>query len=175
MNKRWFAALTIVGFAAGFLAVGVSLSRAQDAKAPDLSNLRDAVKAASKRGNNVDEIVKAIDALDKYLAKGFAAPKAGDSPAVPAELLELRQAVEMAGRKGEDVDAIRTELDAIEKAIVGKALTPPRPAPLPEPPAPPAPPRGQPFPGVPFDRPFPIPDFPVPEFRGGGGDRELME
>src|SRR5437870_649689 len=108
--RRWFAAIAIVGFAASFVAVGVTLSRAQDAKAPDLSNLRDAVVAAAKRGANVTEVAKALDALEKAVAKGFAAPKPGEAP--PAELAALRDAVETAGRKGEKVDDIRTELDA---------------------------------------------------------------
>jgi hypothetical protein len=116
------------------LALSPSLSVAQEQKAPDLSDLRDAVKAASKRGNNVDEVAKALDALEKALAKGFTPPKPGAAP--PAELVALREAVEAAGKKGENVDGIRAELETIEKAITGKALTPPKPVPVEPPPTP---------------------------------------
>jgi serine protease Do len=163
LTKRWLAAIAIVGF----VAVGVSLSSAQEGKAPDLSNLRDAVSAASKRGANVDDVAKALDALEKTLAKGFTAPKDGTPP---TELVALRDAVETAARKGEKVDGIRTELEAVEKALIGKALTPPKPVPPREPeprPVRPLPPR--------FDVPFPVlPDFPRGG-AGGGVDRELME
>ncbi|MBA4064151.1 MAG: hypothetical protein C0501_10645 [Isosphaera sp.] len=94
---------------------------ARDAKPADLADLRDAVKAAAKKGNNVGEIAKAVDAVGQLLAKGWAAPKPGDAP--PPELAALRDAVEAAARKGENVDGIRTELEAVEKALVGRTLT----------------------------------------------------
>jgi hypothetical protein len=94
---------------------------AADPKSVDLSDLKDAVKAATKKGANVDEVGKALDAVAKHLAEGWTAPKPDDAP--PAELTALREAVEAAARKGENVDAIREELDAVEKALLGRALT----------------------------------------------------
>ena len=171
ITKRLCAAIAIVGFAAAFVAVGVTLSHAQDAKAPDLANLRDAVQAAAKRGNNVDEIAKAVDALGKTLSKGWTAPKPGATVEAPPELVAVRDAVETAARKGEKVDAIRTELEAVEKAMIGKNLTPPKPAPAPELPTPP---RVAPFPPPQFENPFPVlPEF--GNFPGGAVDRELLK
>jgi serine protease Do len=164
--KRWLAASAVLGLAATFVGVGVTLSIAQEQKTPDLSDLRDAVRAASKRGNNVDEVAKAVDALEKRLAKGFTPPKPGEAP--PAELLALRGAVEAAGAKGENVEGIRAELEKVEKAITGKTLAPPKPLPPPV-----DPPPFRPMPGNPFDRPFPIPQPVFPN--GGGVDRELLE
>jgi hypothetical protein len=113
---------------------------ARDGKPADLSDLRDAVKAAAKKGNNVGEIAKAVDAVEQLLAKGWTVPKPGDAP--PAELTALRDAVEAAARKGENVDGIRAELDAVEKGLVGKALTAAKPEvkPLGEPKTDPDPP-----------------------------------
>jgi hypothetical protein len=164
-GKRWLAAATILGVFAAVVGFGISLATAQESKAPDLSDLRDAVKAAAKRGNNVDEVERALDVLEKSLAKGFTPPKPG--LAAPAELVGLRQAVEAAGRKGENVDAIRAELEKVEKAMTGKALTPPKPVPAP------VDPPFRPMPGNPFERPFP---FPQPAFPNGGGiDPELQK
>jgi hypothetical protein len=118
------------------LALSPPPSAAQESKAPDLSDLRDAVKAAAKRGNNVDEVAKVLDALEKALARGFTPPKPGAAADAPAELVALREAVETAGRKGEDVDAIRAELESIEKAITGKAFERPKPKPVEPPPVP---------------------------------------
>ena len=74
--RRWFAAIAILGFAAASVGVGVTLLSAQEAKAPDLSGVRESVAAAAKRGANVTEVVQALDALEKSLAKGFT-PKPG--------------------------------------------------------------------------------------------------
>src|SRR5262245_42764543 len=108
--------------AIGFVALVVGfgpLATAQDKKAPDLTELRDAVKDANKRGANVTEITAALDALERAVAKGNVA--AGPGRPVPPELQALRDAVEAAGRKGENVDAIRKELEVVEKALTGKA------------------------------------------------------
>ena len=131
-GKRFLAA--IVG-----LALSPSLSLAQDLKAPDLTDLRDAVRAASKRGDNVDEVSRALDALEKALVKGFTPPKPGAAATAPPELVALREAVEAAGRKGENVDGIRAELDGVEKALTGKAFERPKPVPVELPPTPPQP------------------------------------
>jgi hypothetical protein len=129
VRKCFFAAT--VGFV-----LAASPAPAQEQKAPDLSDLRDAVKAASKRGHNVGEVAKALDALEKALAKGFTPPKPGETPAPLLELVALRGAVETAGAKGEDVAAIRGELDAIEKTVAGKVFERPKPVPLPVDPPP---------------------------------------
>ena len=87
-------------------------------KAVDLSDLRDAITTAGKRGENVDDIKRALDALEKALAKGGAAPK----EAARAELAAVRRAVEAAARKGEKVDGIAKELDDVEKALTGRVF-----------------------------------------------------
>jgi len=110
---------------------GTGRLAAQDAKAPDLSDLRDAVVAANKRGENVTDIRKSLEVLEKSFAKGWTAPKAGN-PA-PAELVAIRDAVEAAAKKGENVAEIGKELEAIEKAVTGQAFVRPKPAPEPEP------------------------------------------
>ena len=46
--RRWFAAIAILGFAAASVGIGVSLSSAQEAKAPDLTGLRESVAAAGQ-------------------------------------------------------------------------------------------------------------------------------
>jgi hypothetical protein len=153
----------------------MSLSTAEEPKAPDLSELRDAVKAASKRGENVDEIRKALDALDKLLTKGWTAPKPGETIPAPVELAALREAVEAAAKKGENVEAISKELEVIEKAMTGKSFM--RPKPLP-----PLPEQPRPQPQDPFNFPqvpgFPqnIPNFPqVVPFPGGAIDPEVIQ
>ena len=165
--RRWFAAIAILGFAAASVGIGVTLTSAQEARAPDLTGLRESVAAAAKRGANVTEVVQALDALERSLAKGFA-PRPGG--AAPAELKALRDAVETAGARGEKVDGVRTELEAVEKAMIGKALTPPKPLP---PVDPPARPPVRPLP----DNLFPLPQFDLPNFPGGapGVDRELLK
>ncbi|HVL14452.1 MAG TPA: hypothetical protein VM529_17905 [Gemmata sp.] len=111
---------------------------AQEAKAPDLAGLRESVAAAAKRGANVTEVVLALDALERSLAKGFA-PRPGG--AAPAELKALRDAVETAGARGEKVDGVRAEHDRVEVAMTGKAFERPKPVPveLPQPAARPEP------------------------------------
>jgi hypothetical protein len=172
IGKRLFAAAAVVGFAALFVLLGVRFSTADEPKVPDLSDLRDAVKAAGKRGENVDEVKKALDALEKSLAKGFT-PKPGAAP--PAELVALRDAVEAAARKGENVEDIRTQLDAVEKALVGRVLVSPKPVPAQPDPVRPNP---RPNPGR-FDPVFPQPlplEFPqFPDFNPGGIDRDALQ
>jgi hypothetical protein len=124
---KWFLAL----FAATGLA---SFATADEPKGPDLSDLRDAVKAASKRGENVSEIAKALNALEKFVARGWAGPKSGTISA-PPELTALRDAVETALKKGENVEAISKELQAVEKAMTGQAFVRPDPQPPVDPPA----------------------------------------
>jgi hypothetical protein len=123
-GKRWLAAATVLAFAALFLGVGVRLSSADEPKAADLADLRDAVKAANKRGDNVDEVEKALDALEKAMTKDFKV----DAKNPPSELTALRNAVEAAGRKGENVDDIRKQLDAVEMKLLGRVLVAPKPA-----------------------------------------------
>ncbi|HEY1187419.1 MAG TPA: PDZ domain-containing protein [Gemmata sp.] len=103
-----------------------------EAAKPDLGDLRDAVAAAEKRGDNVDSIRGALAALERVLAKGAA--KRGDAP---PELAALREAVESAAKKGENVAAISKELGAVEKALTGREyerpkIEEPKPDPLPE-------------------------------------------
>lgn len=106
--------------AAAFAALLAAPAVADEPKSVDLSDLRDAVKAAAKRGANVGEVTKALDAVEKMLAKDWKAPKADAAP--PAELTALRDAVEAVAKRGENVDAIRTELDAVEKASIGRVI-----------------------------------------------------
>ena len=146
LKSRWLAAAAVLGFAAIFTGIGVRLSVAQDAKVPDLSDIRDAVKAANKRGENVSEIVTALDALEKAVAKGWTFPQAGRTVPPPPQLAALRDAVDAAARKGENVDAITKELEIVEKAMTGQALTRPKPQPVVDPPIRPNP--------QPFERPF---------------------
>jgi hypothetical protein len=174
-GQRWLAAATVLAFAALCIGAGVRFSTADEPKATELADLRDAVTAASKRGDNVDEIAKSLDALDKLLAKGWK-PEAGKKTDPPAELTAVRNAVEAAARKGENVDDIRKQLDAVEMKLVGKVLTAPKPATPPLGDPPPARPE---FPNrrVPNDFPA-FPAFPAPGFNrdfGGGIDREALQ
>jgi hypothetical protein len=109
------------------------------ARAVDLAPLRDAVEAAAKKGENVENIRTALDAFEK------AAPKAA-AGRVPAELQALRDAVTAAAKKGENVEAIAKELAKVELAVAGRELNPPKPAPQPQPQ-----PRPQPREPNPFD------------------------
>jgi serine protease Do len=133
---------------------------AKDAKAVDLTALRDAVDTAAKRGENVEAIRKALDAFAKT------SPKAANG-AVPAELQALRDAVDAAARKGENVEAIAKELAAVERAVAGKSLAKSRPEPRPEPEPNPNPGR------VPFPNPFPNPGV-FPAQPPAGIDVELF-
>lgn len=110
LGTRVLAALTVFA-----LALGAS---ADAPKAVDLSDLRDAITTADKRGENVDDIKRALDALEKALTKGGTAPKG----TARAELAAVRRAVEVAARKGEKVDGIAKELDAVEKALTGRVF-----------------------------------------------------
>jgi hypothetical protein len=114
---------------------------AQPNKKVDIEDLRDAIAAADKRGENVSTIREKFTAFEKALAKGFTAGPPGAPAPTPAELAELRDAVEMAAKKGENVEPIAKELGAIERAIVGREFERPKP-PVPEPMRPlPVPPR----------------------------------
>lgn len=125
--ERLAAAGSVILGAVLTIGLGVRLSSAEEPAKPDLSELRDAVRSASKRGANVDEIGRALDALEKKLGQGWKAPGPKDPP--PTELQALRDAVEAAGRKGEDVDEIRKQLAAVEKALIGRVLDQPKPPP----------------------------------------------
>lgn len=154
MTRSALAAALVVALAGWHLT-------AQDPKPVDLAPLREAVDKALKRGENVDEVSKALDAFEKAGAKSNAG-------AVPRELQALRDAVDAAARKGENVEAIAKELAAVETAVTGKPLEKPkpRPEPLPEDP------RPNPRPGFPN---VPFPAFPQPGIGGGGIDRELFD
>lgn len=152
---NWVAALAVA-------VAGWHLS-AQEPLPVNLGPLREAVEQALKRGENVDEVRKALDALDR------AGPKPG-ATAVPAELQALRDAVDAAARKGEGVAAIAKELAAVETAVVGRSLEKPKPGPRPLPPDPgPQPPA---LPGFPNVQP---PVGGVFSGFGGGIDRELFD
>ncbi|MFM8275343.1 MAG: S1C family serine protease, partial [Gemmata sp.] len=151
---KWAAAAALVAAAvwAGFAPAAQEPRPGADDTAVDLGALRDAVDAAARRGENVDEVRKALAALER-------ARPAANAGRVPAELRALRDAVDAAAKKGENVEAIAKELEQVEKAVAGRALTRPRPEPArPEP--------------NPFNRrdplPFPLP--PVPDNLGGGID-----
>ena len=103
-----------------FAILVAALAGADDPRPVDLTDLKEAVQAASKKGANVFEVAQALAALEKRLAKDRPALKPGDKP--PAELTTLRAAVQEAARKGEDVAAIRAELDALEKALLGRIV-----------------------------------------------------
>jgi len=150
------------------MGIGTRFSSAQDAKAPDLSELRDAIKAAGKRGDNVDEVRKAVDVLEKFLAKGWTPPVGGRAVAAPPELVAVRESVEAASKKGENVEEIRKQLELVEKTMTGNVLARPKPLPPPDEPVRPNP-RNPDFPGFPGLPAFP--NFP----QGGGVDPELLQ
>lgn len=177
-GRRWLAAAAVLAFAALFIGVGIRYSTADEPKPVDLTDLRDAVKSASKAGENVDEIAKALDPFEKVMAKGWKAEPGRTDP--PAELLVLRQAVDGAARKGENVEEIRKQLEAVEMKLLGRVLAAPKPV---------VPPLGDPIKPEPRVRPFPnefpvpprieFPAFPQPVFPdrgfGGGIDREALQ
>ena len=113
------------------------------ARTADLADLKAAIAAADKRGENVGAIRDALAALEKALTKGAAKP--GEAP---PELVALREAVELAVRKGENVEGVAKELGRVEKALTGREYERPKP---PEPK---------------FE---PEPQFPVPPRRPGMG------
>jgi hypothetical protein len=119
--------------AVGAVWAGAALT-AQEPKPVDLTALRDAVARAGRRGENVDDIRAALDALEK------AAPRLR-AERVPPELQALRDAVDGAARKGEKVEAIAEALLAVETAVAGRSLARPKPEPTPNP---------GPFPDAPF-------------------------
>lgn len=170
LGNRLLAALVILGSAVLFTGVGIALSNAEESKVTDLSDLRDAITAAGKRGENVTEIRKALDTLEKSLAKGWTAPASGKTVDPPAELVALRDAVEAAAKKGENVEEIRKQLDIVEKALTGKVQSKPKPIP-PIAPLPPNDPFQPPFEG----RPRPPRPFPQPVFPGAGVDPEAIQ
>lgn len=152
LGHRLVAAVAIVGSALLFMGVAVTLSNADEPRATELNELRDAINAAAKRGENVDEIRKAFDALQKSLGNGFTAPEPGKTSEPSPELAALRDTVEAAARKGENVEEIRKQLETVEKALTGKILAKPKPLPPVDPPVdPPFNPkvRPQPFPMMP--------------------------
>jgi hypothetical protein len=91
-------------------------------RTPDLSELKDAVARADKRGENVGVILEALAAFEKALGKS--AIKAGETP---PELTALREAVESAMKKSENVEAISKELGVIEKTLTGREYERPKP------------------------------------------------
>ncbi|VTS00366.1 serine protease : Putative periplasmic serine endoprotease DegP-like OS=alpha proteobacterium Q-1 GN=htrA PE=4 SV=1: PDZ_2 [Gemmata massiliana] len=158
---KWAAAIGFVGAAVW---LGFSLVAQEpkpfpvaDAKQVDLTALREAVTAATKRGENVDDILKALETLEK-------ASPATKSGRVPPELQALRDAVDAAAKKGENVEAVLKELAAVEIAVTGRSLAKPRPDPRPELPPnqfnPPA-----------LDVPFQVVPFPNP----GRIDRDAIQ
>lgn len=136
MSRYALFAVAVIGFFGG-----TATALAQPNAKPDLAELRDAIAAADKRGENVSTIREKFVAFEKALAKGFAAGTPGSPVPTQAELAELSDAVEMAAKKGENVGAIAKELGLIERAIVGREFERPKP-PAPEPMRPlPVPPR----------------------------------
>jgi hypothetical protein len=136
---------------AGFV-LSAAAARADEPKpaAVDLADLKAALAAAQKRGDNVDAVAEALAALEKVLGKGA---KPGEAP---PELTALREAVEAAARKGENVEAVAKELGRVEKALTGREYQ--RPAP-PEPKA----------------EPEPVPQFrPPARGRPGFGNRVVI-
>jgi hypothetical protein len=82
-------------------------------KSVNLTDLRDAVNAADKRGDNVSDIRKALDALEK-------APPGIKTGTATTELRALRAAVDVAAKKGENVEEIAKQLAVVETAVAGK-------------------------------------------------------
>ncbi|MFM8273473.1 MAG: hypothetical protein ACKODX_14260 [Gemmata sp.] len=112
-------------------AAGGTLTAAAEPAVPDLSDLRDAVKAADKRGDNVTAVAKALDALEVSVAKGWAFPAPGRTVPAPVELAAVREAVELAKAKGENVEAVLRQLELLEKAMTGQVLARPKAVPPP--------------------------------------------
>jgi hypothetical protein len=163
------ATLAVVVSAVAFMGIGVALSNALEQTPPDVTELRDAVNAAAKRGDNVAEIRKSLEAFEKAIAKGWTPPAAGKTIEPPSELLELRHTVEAAARKGENVEEILKQLEVVEKAVTGKTQAKPKPLPPVEPAQP--------------DNPFQLPlgpgnlqlqPFPQPVFPNAGIDADAV-
>jgi hypothetical protein len=168
--KTWFAAAAMFGLAVCLFGGNVRSSAAGAAEPVDLAELKDAITTASKRGANLDEVTKALAALDKLLAAGWKKPEAKAD--APKELIALRQAVEAAGRKGENVEEIARQLEAVEMNLLGRALTAPKPVPPPlgEIPREQPPPRR-----VPNDFPFPRVEFPPRALPNPGVDPDALQ
>lgn len=170
-RKRCLAAAAVFGIAMVGIGAGVRFSAADEPGVADLADLRDAVQAASKRGENVDEVARALAALEKVLVGGWK-PKERDQNG-PPELQAVRQAAEAAGRKGENVEEIIKQLEVVEKKLTGRVQTAPKPVPPPlgDPKPEPRPRtfRGE-FP-IPRVQPFVLPDRGI----GGGVDREALQ
>jgi hypothetical protein len=112
---------------------------ADEPRISNLVDLREAIAAAAKRGENVTEIRQALDQLEQSLARGWTALKPGEQRPASPELTALRDAVETAARKGENVEEIRKQLEALGKALTGQTFVRPKPMPPaaePEPPLP---------------------------------------
>lgn len=173
---RWCVAVLVVGCAALWMGWRVAQSTADEPKLAVLSDLRDAVQMAERRGANVTEIREALDQLEKALQQGLKVEPGQTDP--PRELVALREAVEAAARKGENVDGIRKELEAVERKLIGRTLQMERPREQPvEPPRDPNRPRRPPF-LPPGDGDFPIPPgLVMPRLPGNlpGIDRELFD
>jgi hypothetical protein len=166
LGYRFAAAFGIVGFATLITCLAVALSNADEA-IPDFTELRAAINAAAKRGENVDEIRKALDNLQKSLASGWTKPVSGKTIEPSPELLALRESVEAAARKGESVAEILKHLEIVEKELTGKVQSKPKPLP----PVDPTPPRD------PFNPPqegFP-PQQLMPVLPGNGLDAETIK
>lgn len=152
---KWAVAVALVGASvwAGFALTAQEPKPAAGAQPANLSALRDAVETAARKGENVDEVRKALAALEKALPNA----KPGSTP---SELQALRDAVEAAAKKGENVEAVQKELAAVELVVAGRTLAPPKPA---------APPINPPARPNPFNPPaFPLPpDAPEQIFPGG--------
>jgi len=110
---------SLVGVLA-FALMATGFALADEPTIPDLSDLRAAVNTASKRGDNVLQVAKALDVLEKRVAKGWAFPAQGRTVTPPAELLAVREAIEMAKCKGENADGILKELELVEKSMTGQ-------------------------------------------------------
>lgn len=120
----WLALAAIAWFA---LVVGAQEpKRVEEPKPVKLDGLQKAVTDADKRGENVGEVRKALDAFSKALPSA----KPG---VVPPELQALRDAVDAAARKGERVEELSTELKVVELAVAGRTLSRPAPKPKPAP------------------------------------------
>ena len=141
--KGPFAALSLVGvFAAAVLVGGITLAHPEDKPAaraadqkpeaklavdpkevrvgppPELAELREAVELAARKGENVDDIRKQLDALEKALAgKSWTKPKpAPADEALPAPGNNGRfQAQPGLGGLGADIDAAARALERLQK------------------------------------------------------------
>lgn len=172
---RWLAVSLVVSATAVWMGWRIAESTADEPKAAVLSDLRDAVQMADRRGVNVAEIREALNRLERALQQGLKVEPGQSNP--PAELLALREAVEAAARKGENVDQIRKELDAVERQLIGRTLQVERPKdPSGDSPQDPNRPRRPPFLPPHGDLPVP-PGLIMPRWPGDipGINRELFD